>query len=116
MLNPHQIQFKFPTVVPRLFADTYLFLIYHIFATITHWKIKPMYLKFPQHLMDFMLPCNCYMLASANNGRYFFICRLKSPFRNHLKSCLSWEEFLDLLGRVEQIFLCVSTVPCLSLL
>ena len=58
----------------------------------------------------------CCMLASVNNGRYSFICRLKSPFRNHLRSCLIWEVFLDLLGRVEQLFLCASTVPCLGLL
>ena len=58
----------------------------------------------------------CCMLAAVNNGRYSFICRLKSPFRNHLSSCLVWEVFLDFLGRVGQLFLCASTVPCLGLL
>ena len=41
----------------------------------------------------FMLLCPCHMLASVNNGRYPFICRLNSSFWHHLTWCLSWEVF-----------------------
>lgn len=68
-----------------------------LFPTKTCVKVRLMTLgvltklSFPNILCCLMLLCPCHLLASVNNGRYPFICRLIS-FWNHLKCWLYWED------------------------